>query len=499
MQANQFAFDLKWWVGVIEDRHDPEEKGRVKVRIRNFHTADKSNIPTESLPWAEVVIPMNGLSFARPREGSQVFGFFKDNGHQFPVVVGIISGSPENTAPGKNVGFGDSDRSKLKDRPVNRRSGFRPATIPDSGVKATRPGEEEAIRKMTGSYPFIEDVGQPDYISRLARGYETSKTVLNWKIDNRVLNVPKNGKSNDAIKQTTWSEPNPITNYASKYPFNSVVESESGHVFEVDDTLGYERIHTFHRSGTHDEMLANGDRVQKTVGDNYRIVHGDDYYFCFGTKHESFGGDKSHTYYSDMGCIIGGDYWNIVHGNSTNSSKGSISSWSGKDTYFTASKGMHIVGDSGVFLSARNKGLHLKSDKNLYIDAGEDIHMVSMDQMNLHSIVKSNLISNGTVKIVSGCSTQVHSQMDLQLSSTMNASLSSSMSLNIGSNIMNIYAGGIATLTGNILLINCGFAVPEAVLPKKGAPVDFATAATHAGQGDGKIPDPGTLSRGIKD
>ena len=61
------------------------------------------------------------------------------------------------------------------------------------------------------------------------------------------------------------------------YPFNKVQESESGHIFEIDDTPGSERIHLFHRSGTFQEIHPNGDSVTKVVRDNYTSILRDDY------------------------------------------------------------------------------------------------------------------------------------------------------------------------------------------------------------------------------
>ena len=66
--------------------------------------------------------------------------------------------------------------------------------------------------------------------------------------------------------------PEPPSAYNSRYPFNKVFRSESGHVFEVDDTPNYERLHEYHKSGTYREVDASGRRVEKIVGDDYEIV-----------------------------------------------------------------------------------------------------------------------------------------------------------------------------------------------------------------------------------
>ena len=47
-----------WFVGVVEDREDPSQLGRVRVRCVGYHTDDKSKIPTADLPWAHVMHPV---------------------------------------------------------------------------------------------------------------------------------------------------------------------------------------------------------------------------------------------------------------------------------------------------------------------------------------------------------------------------------------------------------------------------------------------------------
>ena len=71
-----------------------------------------------------------------------------------------------------------------------------------------------------------------------------------------------------------WFEP-PTDAVFTEYPFNHVFESESGHIQEFDDTPGHERIHTFHKTGTFEEIHPDGSRVLKVVGTNYEIIHKD--------------------------------------------------------------------------------------------------------------------------------------------------------------------------------------------------------------------------------
>lgn len=65
--------------------------------------------------------------------------------------------------------------------------------------------------------------------------------------------------------------------YAAEYPHNKVVETESGHLKEYDDTPNAERIREKHKSGTFYQMNPNGDLLTHVVKDRYTVIIGDDY------------------------------------------------------------------------------------------------------------------------------------------------------------------------------------------------------------------------------
>jgi len=103
-----------WWNGVVEDRQDPLYLGRCKVRILGWHTEDKAELPTASLPWAQVIMPVTSASQTGvghapvgPVEGTWVMGFYRDGElAQEPVIIGTIPGIPENYAE-QGTGFND--------------------------------------------------------------------------------------------------------------------------------------------------------------------------------------------------------------------------------------------------------------------------------------------------------------------------------------------------------------------------------------------------------
>lgn len=88
-----------WWIGVVEDRMDPEKSGRVRVRIYGYHTDDKTLLPTKDLPWAIPITPITSAAISGigtaplgPVEGTWVIGFFLDGGDmQQPAIFGTIA------------------------------------------------------------------------------------------------------------------------------------------------------------------------------------------------------------------------------------------------------------------------------------------------------------------------------------------------------------------------------------------------------------------------
>ena len=229
-----------WFTGVVEDRNDPSQLGRVRVRCVGHHTDDKSKIPTADLPWAHVMHPvtdpsMNGMgntpSFMV--EGTWVVGFFMDaEDKQQPVIIGTLPGVPEEFG-NPNKGFSDP----------NRRS--QDSTKSDYNVSV---------------YP--RSVGESD-TNRLARNFEVRDTIVGDKKAQRLEGI----RSADG---TIFDEPE--TTYDATYPKNHVFESESGHTVEYDDTPGKQRFHQYASSGSFTEIDALGNRVVKVQGDDYYLA-----------------------------------------------------------------------------------------------------------------------------------------------------------------------------------------------------------------------------------
>ena len=303
-----------WFVGVVEDRNDPSALGRVRVRCLGYHTADLTDLPTTDLPWAHVMHPvtdpcMHGMgntpSFLV--EGSYVVGFFRDPEKQQLVIMGTLPGVPAEPAdPSK--GFNDprgqySTQVAFKGDPTY-------GPYPVDGDDYT----------MSSGHEF----GESD-TNRLAQG-ETSEThdSLILRRAMRETNIPiatqpfLKAVSDEAIQETrgTFDEPHPkgieedAQPYTSAaYPYNHVFESESGHIREIDDSPGAERLFTEHKSGTFEEIHPDGTKMVKIMGDNFEIIA--------GNSNVLINGNVNLTTVGTVRELIKGDYHLEVEGNYT--------------------------------------------------------------------------------------------------------------------------------------------------------------------------------------
>jgi len=272
MEKNYAGLDgFVWWMGVVENRNDPLNIGRCQVRIYGFHTESLSDIPTEDLPWAHPVHSLNNRSFATPKEADVVFGFFADGrSGQYPIMMGIIPGIENNI---KETGSGYHDlRSQERIKYSPRKPESVEYTTDGNGVIINDPdvGSAEGLEALR--YPLDEDLQKPT-TPRTARYNDLENTVLT----RRKENLAKNIETADGL---SWSEPYPA--YNALYPFNHSTETESGHIFELDDTPKNERIAISHRSGTYTEIYPSGSKVEKITRSNYQIVMADDNIYIMG-------------------------------------------------------------------------------------------------------------------------------------------------------------------------------------------------------------------------
>ena len=116
-------------------------------------------------------------------------------------------------------------------------------------------------------------------------------------------------------KENSISWPFPPLIDGAVYPYNRVRLTESGHLFEADDTPGFERVKEAHRVGTFYEILPDGTKVTKVVSDNFTLVVGDDNVHVQGACHITVEGDCNLYTNGNFTQQVNGDYNLWVQGN----------------------------------------------------------------------------------------------------------------------------------------------------------------------------------------
>ena len=235
-QFQESSLHPEWFTGIVEDRQDPLNLGRVRVRILGRNGIDLNLLPTNNLPWAQVLLPTNNPNPYPPKEGDQVFGMFIDGKNaQSPIILGIFPSIPQNAAV-PNQGFND--------------------------VRTTEQLSKAPVKPNESATNYPRNLDEPTS-SRLYRNESTDNSIVSLKESRRIPEEPSSG-------------------YAAIPPYNNVYESESGHAIEIDDTPGAERLHFYHRSGSYVEYEANGDRVERIQNDKFTVVIGNDTVYVEG-------------------------------------------------------------------------------------------------------------------------------------------------------------------------------------------------------------------------
>lgn len=209
-----------WFFGLVEDVQDPLQIGRARVRCHGFHNVSADVLPKTDLPWAHVIMPITSASY---QEKGMSPTFLREGA----TVFGF---------------FADGAQAQM---PV---------------IMGTMPG----IPQPDPNFVDSNNISQDNHdVNKLARGINKLAAIKEQVGIDEEFEIP------------------PTSTFGAQYPFNKVFESERGHIIEVDDTPGAERIHIFHNGGHYVEMVSglrtdkvNGDHIEISMRDRYIKVRG---------------------------------------------------------------------------------------------------------------------------------------------------------------------------------------------------------------------------------
>lgn len=354
-----------WWFGVVEDRQDPLGLGRCRVRIFGVHSESLSDIPTEDLPWAHPSQAVNNHTFSTPKEGEYVFGFFVDGKFaQQPIILGIIPGFVTNQG---NPSFGFND---TRSHEVIQKAPKKPVSLvyntDGSGIEIGEANTANTEVLETLRYPNEDQFGKQT-ITGVSRYDNLEKTAITARRDNRDINIV-------SADSQIWDEP--YTAYNPVYPYNQVLETESGHIFELDDTPENERVALSHRSGTFFEIYPSGTKVEKITKQNFKIVMSDDHIHIMGKALITVDSDCYIRVLGDAKIEAGNDLDIKVSGNMNLNVKEALN-------IKASSVNLEVLEDFNTLVSGSTK---LKSS-SVNIEAVENLSAIALGDISLDATI----------------------------------------------------------------------------------------------------------------
>ena len=165
-----------WWVGQIaddstwrdnihpgnyEDKYSiPGWGKRYKVRIIGLHDQGETEIPSDKLPWANIMYPVTAGGFqtnsgasSQLRQGNMVFGFFLDGqDQQVPVIMGVLG---NNSQTELSQIIGDNSVTNAQAGSIAK-SGYASGSKSKGNAKEITPDQDKVIKqpRRRGSTSF---------------------------------------------------------------------------------------------------------------------------------------------------------------------------------------------------------------------------------------------------------------------------------------------------------------------------------------------------------
>jgi hypothetical protein len=137
--------------------------------------------------------------------------------------------------------------------------------------------------------------------------------------------IPGNDQSKHSVSQLARGKdtfeqkkigPEPKVAYAAEYPHNKTITTEAGHVVEIDDTPGNERIHIRHKAGTYVEINKDG-RIVFRSGERFDIVDGKQTEYVTKDREETVKKNDKETVDGNQDNTVKGNRDTNIGGNDT--------------------------------------------------------------------------------------------------------------------------------------------------------------------------------------
>jgi len=237
-----------------------------------------------------------------------------------------------------------------------------------------------------GEYPKIEHIDESS-LNKAARGHKVN-----------TVHISGGDKGLDLGLQ-------PLT--GSHYTKNSVRETEGGHVFEMDDTPGTQRIVILHSSKAGIEIRPDGTVIISSgaEGNKVEIVGNDHKMIVERNGDVHYKGNLNFKVDGDMNLEVGGNFKTKVHGNEISTIDGNFKQTVEKShtTEIKKNRAQYVLGVN-TDISLDDKETHIKGNEVKFVEGTVDYN--TGDTLTLTSegsvVISANTtnIAGNTVSVV---------------------------------------------------------------------------------------------------
>jgi hypothetical protein len=163
----QIASDSTWRDNMLPGKFESKDQipgwgRRYKVRIIGLHDQGETEIPSDQLPWAQIMYPVtagggqaHASQTANLRQGMFVFGFFLDEKEQqVPVIMGVLGNNAQTLLSTKT---GDNRVTNTQSGSLATSGHAEPADgnkdpnikVPDEGIVINKPKDPEQSKECS--------------------------------------------------------------------------------------------------------------------------------------------------------------------------------------------------------------------------------------------------------------------------------------------------------------------------------------------------------------
>ena len=224
------------------------------------------------------------------------------------------------------------------------------------------------------------------FLDSMVQNFMVLGTLPTKTLGEKDNNVRVRGEADPNTKDPVGLYQPPST-YAPVYPYNNVMETESGHCKEYDDTPGNERITERHKSGTRYEIDPNGTKNETIARDNYQLVLGHDTLEVHGNVKIIVSGDAD--------IAVAGNIITTVGGYMTANVKGYIDATSTEGNITTTS----TEGDITVTTTDTTKKITLAGNVDITenLTVAKDVTVTGKTRTSTSQLIDSHVHGNNNV------------------------------------------------------------------------------------------------------